>query len=186
MSYFLMIGIGSSLAMDAFAVSLGNGMAANRMSWVKVLQISSAFGLMQALMPTIGYFLGKSFSTYLMSIGPFITFALLAGIGIKMIADSYDTYKNNDNPQGNICGKQLLIQSFATSIDALCVGVGFSVLDINITKAVTVIGIVTFVICAVGVIIGKKVGSYLHSKSGFFGGVVLILIGGKILLEHLL
>ena len=189
----LLTGIG--LSMDAFAVSICRGLQMRRRVNVKHLFIIAAFfGGFQALMPAIGYLLGSQFKDYIVAIDHWIAFGLLAFIGGKMIYDVIcDMREEKDGC--DCCGaqveedrldvRQIALMAVATSIDALAVGITFAFLEVNLLLAITVIGVTTFALCALGVVVGHKFGSRFKNKASLAGGIVLILIGTKILLEHL-
>lgn len=182
---FTGIGLGIGLAMDAFAVSMSNGLKENKMKFSKVLLIAFVFGLFQGVMPLIGYLVGNSFVKYIEKFIPFIALALLSFLGIKMIIDFVKERKEN-NEQCNIVEqkltfKVLIVQAIATSIDALSTGLAFS--DYNIYDALIVVGliaIITFVLCIIGVFIGKKFGTLIRCYATLIGGIILILIGLEI------
>ena len=179
--------IGISLSMDAFAVSVTNGIAMRPFKTGYALWHGLYFGTFQFLMPLAGYILGSTVSGYVTAIGPYVSFALLAFIGGKMI---WDAVKELRAPEACPVGrafsyKLMVVQAFATSIDALAVGVSFAALDVNIAAAASFIACVTFVCCLAGHLLGKKFGSWLGGKAEIFGGVILVCIGAKILVEHL-
>ncbi|MBQ7935760.1 MAG: manganese efflux pump [Clostridia bacterium] len=181
----IILGIG--LAMDAFAVSITNGMCVSRLKPRQALADGLTFGLFQAAMPLIGFFLGLSFMKYIEAIDHWIGFILLAGIGINMIRGALKKEEEEcaTNP---FTLKNLLVQGVATSIDALAVGIGFSAQLSGYNEAymtVAIIGICTFAISTAGVYIGKLFGGLLKEKAQIFGGLILIGIGTKILIEHL-
>lgn len=171
------------LSMDAFAVSVCKGLSVKRVSPRHYLLVGLYFGGFQALMPLIGYFLGISFSSIVESIDHWISFSLLAIIGANMIKESFSGEEECCNCSFGI--KAMIPLAVATSIDALAVGVTFAFLRVNIFSSVILIGITTFILSGVGVFLGNKFGSRYNSKAELAGGVVLILIGLKILLEHL-
>lgn len=175
---------GVGLAMDAFAVAVCKGLKMQKLNYKQMGLISLFFGGFQALMPLIGWLLGKSFEVYIKSIDHWVAFGLLLFIGGKMV---YDSFKADDDEcccdEFDI--KELTIMAIATSIDALAVGIAFALKDINIFFAIAIIGIVTFVLSAVGVFIGHKFGAVYKSKAELAGGIILVLIGTKILLEDL-
>lgn len=177
----LLIGVG--LAMDAFAVSICKGLSMKKMDWKKSVIISGYFGLFQAVMPAIGYHLGKNFEMYIISIDHWITFLFLSIIGIGMIRESKKDNSENCNDKIDI--KTMSILALATSLDALAVGITFAFLDISITKIVLIIGSITFAISLFGVKIGNIFGDKYGKNAQIFGGIILIFIGIKILLEHL-
>lgn len=172
--------------MDAFAVSLCKGLRMRRINYGQAVVIAFFFGSFQALMPSLGWVLGIQFERYITSIDHWITFGLLAFIGGKMVWDSLT--EDPSCPVESVTRldlKELTILAIATSIDALAVGITLAFLDTNILLSVCLIGIITFVLCLAGVAIGNRFGNRLQSKAGIVGGLVLIGIGTKILLEHL-
>jgi len=171
------------LAMDAFAVAVCKGLSVQKIKPNHLAITGLYFGGFQALMPLVGYFLGINFRHLIERVDHWIAFALLLIIGANMIKEAFD--KDEECIESDFCFKSMLPLAVATSIDALAVGVTFAFLDVNIWIAIALIGVITFVLSAVGVCIGKAVGIKLKSKAEIFGGVVLILIGLKILLEHL-
>ncbi len=177
--------IAVGLSMDAFAVSVCKGLAARKIS-VKHLLITGAwFGGFQALMPAIGYLLGSTFQNYITSFDHWIAFVLLCLIGGNMI---HESLSNSDevSTDSSFTIKTMFVLAVATSIDALAVGITFALLpDVNIIMAVLFIGIVTFVLSGAGLKIGSIFGLKYKSKAEFAGGLILILIGARILFEHL-
>lgn len=186
MGFFELFLIAVGLSMDAFAVSICKGLKMQRFNVRHAGVIALAFGGFQALMPVIGWFLGKQFESYITGIDHWIAFALLAVIGGKMAVESFkkeEEDSSNENEKLDV--KELLVLAVATSIDALAVGITFAFLQVSIVPAVSLIGVITFVLSAVGVFIGHKFGAKFKSKAELAGGIILILIGLKILLEHL-
>ena len=180
----LLIGIG--LAMDAFAVSICKGLSMQKVKRQQAIIVGIFFGGFQALMPFLGWLVGTQFESYIMSIDHWIVFALLAFIGGKMIAEAFEKEEEvTEQTDSTLKVKELTVLAIATSIDALAVGITFAILDYPILEAVAIIGIVTFFICVAGVYVGNFFGSKYKNKAEFFGGSILILIGLKILLEHL-
>ncbi|MCI8291134.1 MAG: manganese efflux pump [Clostridia bacterium] len=171
------------LAMDAFAVSICKGISIKKMSFKKASIIGLWFGGFQALMPIIGYFLGTTFESFLTSVDHWIAFVLLVFIGGKMIKDAFD--KKTEECSDDISFKIMLVLAIATSIDALAVGITFAFLNVNLIFAITLIGITSFVLSFFGAKIGNRFGSKYEKKAEFIGGFILILLGLKILLEHL-
>lgn len=213
MSIFSILIIAIGLAMDAFAVSICTGIKLKKLTPTKALKVGLYFGGFQAIMPIIGWAISTSFKSYIENIDHWIAFILLSIIGGKMLLDtlkdekeqSYEEttsqeippneshsedccgtckniYADNNNP---IANKTLLVLAVATSIDALVVGISFAVLDVNIIEAVSIIGIVTLIISFIGVMLGKKLGELFKQKAEILGGVILIGMGVKILVEHL-
>lgn len=179
--------IGVGLSMDAFAVALCKGLNMKKVNYVHTVIIALFFGGFQAVMPLLGWFLGKNFESYIKSMDHWIAFALLVYIGGKM---AYEAIKGDDEDETSAKGdkldlKELTIMAIATSIDALAVGITFAFLQVSIVSSVTIIGITTFVLSIIGVMIGNRFGMKFKSKAEIAGGIILILIGLKILLEHL-
>jgi putative Mn2+ efflux pump MntP len=178
--------IAGGLSMDAFAVALCKGLNMRKLNYRNAALIAIFFGGFQAIMPLIGWFLGSQFSSYISSIDHWIAFVLLAFVGGKMF---FEGIQNKDEDD---CGceealdlKELLALSVATSIDALAVGISFAFLEVKIYFACLLIGITTFSLSFAGVAIGNRFGNKFEKKAEIAGGVVLVLIGIKILLEHL-
>lgn len=186
MSFVEILLIGVSLSMDAFAVSICKGLCMRKIDYKYAVTVAGFFGFFQALMPLIGWFLGKQFERYIVSFDHWVAFGLLLIIGGKMILDVFEKEKEDKEPASpKMNYKELLLMSLATSIDALAVGITFAFLGAKIWTSITVIGLVTFAICFAGVVAGNKFGAKFKKKAQFAGGAVLILIGLKILLEHL-
>lgn len=187
MSFFEVLMIGVGLSMDAFAASVCKGLCMRRATLKNVLIIGVFFGGFQALMPLLGYFLGKQFEEYIVSVDHWVAFALLAFIGGKMIVDVIkdDGSESCDAKETNLKLREVLILALATSIDALAVGISFAFLKVDIGSAVLTIGITTLILSSIGVVIGNKFGARYKNKATLAGGIILILIGTKILLEHL-
>lgn len=182
---FALTGVG--LAMDAFAVSICKGLSMKKVNYVHAFIIALFFGGFQAIMPLIGWAVGRSFASYIENFDHWIAFVLLAIIGGKMLIEAI----KDDEPNGEVGEKEfsldmkeLLLLAIATSIDALAVGVSFAFLGVNIWLAIAVIGIVTFVISYAGVVIGNIFGNRYEKRAQIVGGIILILIGVKIILEH--
>ncbi len=176
---FLSIG----LAMDAFAVAICKGLSMSKIKWENACVIGTYFGLFQAIMPLIGYLLGVSFQDKICSVDHWVAFILLSVIGLNMIKEAIS--KENEKQNDSIKFKDMLILAVATSIDALAVGITFAFLKVNIWFAISLIGIITFTISVAGVKIGNIFGDKYEKKAEFTGGLILILLGTKILLEHL-
>ncbi len=179
--------IGIGLSMDAFAVAICKGLAMpNRVDKKGALLIALYFGVFQAVMPTLGWLLGSQFARYVTRLAPWIAFILLAWIGGNMIRESLSKEEREEEETGSVSHKELLVLAVATSIDALAVGVTFSMLElaVSIAVAVILIGCTTFVISLAGVYVGNVFGAKYKSKAEFVGGAILILIGVKILLER--
>ena len=184
MSFFELFLIGIGLSMDAFAVSVCKGLSMQRVDKKYTLYIGLFFGGFQALMPLLGYFLGSRFAGSIEHFDHWIAFLLLAFIGCNMIRESREETEEEKAFTG-VNFKELLLLSVATSIDALVVGVTFAFLQVKIVPAVTIIGCTTFVLSLAGVYVGNVFGTRYKSRAELTGGVILILIGLKILLEHL-
>lgn len=183
MGFLELFFIGVGLSMDAFAVSVCKGLTMGKMRWKQGAVIALFFGGFQALMPTVGWALGRQFERYITSIDHWIAFGLLGWIGGKMIWDAL--HESEDAYKAGFDLKELLVLAVATSIDALAVGITFAFLQVSILPAVTLIGCTTFCISLAGVWIGHRFGGALKDKAALAGGVILCLIGLKILLEHL-
>ena len=179
-----------ALSMDAFAVSLCKGFAAKRLEFRHYLIVGTYFGGFQALMPTLGYLLGVAFAHFVAQIDHYIAFVLLALVGAKMMKESFES-ASCDTINRHFGFKTMLVLAVATSIDALAVGVSFAFVEfssISIWLAVALIGLITFFVCVLGVQIGHKLAhraAFLGKKAEFIGGAVLVLLGVKILAEHL-
>ena len=169
------------LSMDAFAVSVCKGLSLGKIKAKHMCLAGIWFGGFQALMPLVGYFLGSFFADVITKYSHWIAFALLAFLGAKMIKESFESEELDDN----MGWKTMLVLAVATSIDASAVGVTFAFFDVNILFAVIVIGVTTFVFSAAGVKIGSVFGEKYKSKAEIAGGIILILIGLKILLDGL-
>ncbi len=176
----LLIAVG--LAMDAFAVSICKGLKMQKIKLGQAFTVALFFGAAQAIMPAIGWLLGVNFEKYITKIDHWIAFALLGFLGGKMI---YESLKGDDDVCDCFDIKELFMLAIATSIDALAVGITFAFLSVDIVTSVLLIGIVTFVCCLAGVFIGHIFGAAFKSKAELMGGVILVLMGLKILLEHL-
>ena len=186
MTFFELFLIGIGLSMDAFAVSICKGLSMQKIDKKYTLCIGLFFGGFQALMPLTGYLLGNQFSGYIERFAHWIAFVLLALIGFNMIKESREEEEEEEKPYAGVNFKELLILAVATSIDALAVGITFALLpDVNVPLAVCLIGITTFVCSAAGLKVGNLFGLKYKAKAELAGGIILILIGLKILLEHL-
>ena len=175
--------IAVGLSMDAFAVSVCKGLAMPKCTFKKAAIVGLWFGGFQALMPAIGYVLGAQFQEAIASIDHWIAFVLLALIGGNMIHEALDNDEEEADASLNV--KTMFLLAVATSIDALAIGITFAFLKVNIIPAVCFIGIVTFIISFAGVKIGNVFGARYKNKAEIVGGIILILLGLKILLEHL-
>ncbi|MBQ8167268.1 MAG: manganese efflux pump [Lachnospiraceae bacterium] len=175
-----MVAVG--LAMDAFAVSICKGLSLGKIKLRHMAIAGLWFGGFQAIMPAIGYLFGSLFADKIKAIDHWVAFVLLAIIGVSMIKESFE---DDDEMDACMDPKCMFILAVATSIDALAVGVSFAFLRVSIVWSVLFIGVITFVLSAIGVKIGSVFGAKYKSKAEIAGGIVLILIGTKILLEHL-
>ena len=175
--------IAVGLSMDAFAVSVCKGLAMPKCTFKKAAIVGLWFGGFQALMPAIGYILGAQFQAAIASIDHWIAFVLLALIGGNMIHEALDN--DEEEADASLDVKTMFLLAVATSIDALAIGITFAFLKVNIIPAVCFIGIVTFIISFAGVKIGNVFGARYKNKAEIVGGIILILLGLKILLEHL-
>ncbi len=184
MSFITLFLLAFGLSMDAFAVAVCKGLAMGRITAKGAVTVGLYFGLFQAGMPVLGYFLGSFFQSRLMAFDHWISFALLSFIGARMIQESLDR-KEKPPESCSLSPGNMLMLSVATSIDALAVGVTFAFLDVNIPYAVAFIGLTTFLISVVGVKLGNVFGAKYKSRAEMVGGAVLIALGIKILLEHL-
>lgn len=171
-----------ALGMDAFAVAICKGLAMPKMSWRKAGVVGGYFGSFQALMPCIGFYLGISFEDKIKNMDHWIALVLLSFIGIKMIKEAINN--NKEDVDDSINFKNMVVLAIATSIDALAVGVTFAFLQVNILQAMIAIGIITFLLCVWGVKIGNVFGDKYKQKAEITGGIILILMGVKILIEH--
>ncbi len=178
----ILIAVG--LAMDAFAVSIAKGMAISRQRRKFALLLGGFFGGFQMLMPAIGWLVGLSFKDMIMGVDHWIAFGLLAFIGAKMIYDS--TRKDSNKKDESLRLHSILILAIATSIDALMVGLSFAFLNTSILEPILVIGLITFILSVTGFFFGCGLGRVFGNKIKIVGGLILIAIGLKILLEHIL
>lgn len=203
MSFLSIFMTAIGLSMDAFAVALAKGMSLKKNLLKNALKIAVFFGGFQAIMPFIGWFAGRYFRGYIESFDHWIAFILLGAIGGKMIYESFKGEKENCSldeddianevsveeeliEEKGLSNKNLTLLAIATSIDALAVGVSFAFLNVSILPAISIIGITTFVLCMIAVLIGRKLGCILQKYAEVAGGIILILMGLKILIEHML
>lgn len=186
--FFTLLLMGVGLSMDAFAVSICKGLSMRKVNKKQCLVIGLFFGGFQALMPFIGWVLGSQFEQYITSIDHWIAFILLGFIGGKMVMEAIrekDEAVEVGKMDPPLDLKEMFILAIATSIDALAVGITFAFLQVPIVEAISIIGITTFVISVIGVYVGNFFGNRYKKKAELAGGMILILIGLKILLEHL-
>ena len=186
MDIFELFFIAVGLSMDAFAVSVCKGLSTKDLKVKHYLTVGLWFGGFQALMPSIGYFLGSRFENYITNFDHWIAFILLGFIGANMIKEALAKEEEKDEQNDSFAFKTMLVLAVATSIDAMTVGIMFGLLPgVNIVWAVSFIGITTFIFSAAGLKVGNVFGLKYKSKAEFAGGLILILMGIKILLEHL-
>jgi len=181
----LLLAVG--LSMDAFAVSICKGLCMRKADLRAQAICGAWFGGFQALMPLIGFFLGTLFAEAIEAFDHWVAFGLLAFIGINMLKEAFEKKEDScDANEADLSPKTMLVMAVATSIDALAVGISLAMAgDVNIVLAVLLIGVITFILSAVGVKVGNVFGSRYEKKAQFCGGAILILLGLKILLEHL-
>ncbi len=177
--------IAIGLAMDAFAVSIANGVSIKNLRIRHVLVIGSAFGFFQGFMPIVGWLAGMGFRDMIASVDHWVAFGLLLLIGVKMMYEAFKIEEDDKPSDTSLNASRLLLLSIATSIDALAVGLTFSCIGVDIVTPALIIGLVTLVLSVLGVIIGDKIGHLFEGKIEFAGGIILIAIGTKILFEHL-
>lgn len=183
---FILLGV--SLSMDALAVSVSTGICVPDLKKREAVKIALYFGGFQALMPTLGWLLGISVIDYIRAFDHWIAFGLLAFIGIKMVVDAVRGKEEKqacDMRDNMLSHKTLFFMAVATSIDALAVGVSLAIVKANIAAGAAVIGVTTFLISFAGAVAGKRLGSTFEKKAMIVGGLVLVAIGTKILIEHL-
>ena len=183
MDLLTLLALAVGLAMDAFAVSICKGLAMREKVLKKGIIVGLWFGGFQALMPTIGFFLGTQFKDQITSIDHWIAFVLLGVIGINMVKEALSN--EEEQADDSIEVKEMFMLAVATSIDALAVGITFAFLNVHIVSAASIIGVCTFLISFAGVKIGNIFGTKYKSKAELAGGIILILLGFKILFEHL-
>ena len=173
-----------ALAMDCFVMSIASGIILKRVVWHPVLIMAFMFGFFQALNPLIGWFCADNFRSVIENVDHWLAFAVLFFLGVRMV---YESFKPEEERKFNPCSyKVILVLAIATSIDALAVGISLAMAgNVNIVAAVLLIGITTFLLSGVGVKVGNVFGSRFEKKAQLLGGVILILLGTKILLEHL-
>lgn len=183
MSFLTLLLVAVGLSADAFAVALGKGLQMKRLSGHGILALAVTFGLFQGLMPVLGWAVATGFADYVTSVDHWIAFGLLALIGGKMIWEAFGD-DDEDAGDGRVPFGELMLLGVATSIDALAVGISFAFLDVSVAGAAVLIGVTTFGLTAVGVVLGHRAGVRFRGPAEVVGGLVLIGIGLKILLEH--
>ncbi|ROS68733.1 putative Mn2+ efflux pump MntP [Curtobacterium sp. PhB172] len=184
MSFWALFLIALGVSADAFAVALGKGLHMKRFDVRHALVIALTFGAFQALMPLLGWLLGSAFAQYIAAFDHWIAFGLLALIGGKMLWEAFSKHEDNEQDTDRLPIRELLVLAIATSIDALAVGVTLAFLPVSIGGAVLLIGVTTAVLSFAGVVVGRRVGARFGKPAEIAGGVVLILIGVNIVLEH--
>ena len=193
MNFIALIFTAFALSMDAFAVSITKGMTIKNLKKSTALKMALAFGVFQGAMPLLGWALGISFESYIKSIDHWIAFILLGFIGFNMIKGFFDDRKEEKASElefsatpdvDDLSNKEIIMLAVATSIDALAVGISFAFLNVSIIPAASIICIITFLVCVVGVFVGNKVGDIFNGYAELVGGVILILIGFNIFNEH--
>lgn len=197
MNIITIIFTGFALAMDAFAVSVGKGMTLKELSKGLAIKIALFFGVFQAGMPLLGWVLGIGFEKYIKAVDHWIALVLLCILGGKMIYEFVENRREEklgevasevsttiEDSAIELSNKELTTLAIATSIDALAIGVSFAFLNVNIVSSSIIIGIITFIVCYIGVVAGKKMGSVFKKYSELIGGIILILIGINIFIEH--
>lgn len=172
--------IALSLAMDAFAVALCKGLEMKKINYKYSFILAISFGVFQAIMPLLGWGIGRNFAKYITNIGHWVSFILLTFVGGKMIQEAMDEKESDNNFKFNI--KEIFLLAFATSIDALAVGITFAFNNINLVEAISCIGIIAFGLSFIGVIIGNKFGVKHKNKAEMLGGSILIFLGCKFLI----
>lgn len=193
MNFIALIFTAFALSMDAFAVSITKGMTIKNLKKSTALKMALAFGVFQGAMPLLGWALGISFESYIKSIDHWIAFILLGFIGFNMIKGFFDDRKEGRESElefsattdvDDLSNKEIIMLAVATSIDALAVGISFAFLNVSIIPAASIICIITFLVCVVGVFVGNKVGDIFNGYAELVGGIILILIGFNIFNEH--
>lgn len=193
MNFIALIFTAFALSMDAFAVSITKGMTIKNLKKSTALKMALAFGVFQGAMPLLGWALGISFESYIKSIDHWIAFILLGFIGFNMIKGFFDDRKEGRESElefsatadeHDLSNKEIIMLAVATSIDALAVGISFAFLNVSIIPAASIICIITFLVCVVGVFVGNKVGDIFNGYAELVGGIILILIGFNIFNEH--
>lgn len=186
MDFLTLVLLALGLSADAFAVAISNGICSSKVTKKEAFSTALSFGFFQGLMPVLGYVLGKTFSDIICRYQHWVALFLLGAIGINMLVEAIKEWKHPESScNTNIFTvKNLVLQGIATSIDALAAGVSLAVLSINIISSSLLIGLITFILCALGVYIGKKFGSLLGIRARFVGGSILLLIGIRIFIEN--
>jgi manganese efflux pump family protein len=184
MHILMTILLGVSLSIDTFAVSVSCGLIDERIKFFQAVRIAVFFTLFQALMPILGWLIGSSIKSYIIEIDHWVAFSLLSIIGVKMI---YESLKNDSGVKINPHSLKIILSlSLATTIDAFVVGISFAFIHINLVMICIIIGIVTFMASMSGMLFGKKIGRRFGKRIEIVGGIVLILLGLKIVIEHMM
>ena len=186
LDFFELFAIAVGLSMDAFAVSICKGLSAGKAQFKNAMCVGFYFGFFQFLMPVIGYFISSFFSSLLSTIAAYIAFLLLAVIGGNMIREACSAKEDTDEVDNSFSPKSMFPLAIATSIDALATGVAFSAMQVKIFPSCGLIGVTTFVLSAIGLYVGSIFGNKFEKKAQITGGIILILIGLKILIENFL
>lgn len=182
MSVIEIILMAVALAMDALAVAICKGMTIKKLTAEHTLKVGIYFGGFQAVMPIAGYYIGKTFADVIKSFDHWVVFALLAGLGVHMVIGAFKEEKEHND---DFSHKTMIVLAIATSIDALAIGVSLSVMRSNLWINVAIIGAITFIMTSLGVFIGHKFGNKLGIKAELIGGFILIGVGLRVLIEHL-
>ena len=185
MSLWTLLAVALGVSADAFAVALGRGLHIRQLTARDWGSIAVAFGLFQGLMPVVGWLLGSTFRNAITDIDHWVAFGLLVAIGGKMIHEAVTSGEDDAEDEDHIGLHELLVLSVATSVDALAVGIGFAFLDVEIVSAAITIGVITAGVSLVGVFVGHRAGIRFRGPAEILGGVILILIGLRILMDHL-
>jgi len=185
MSFWALFLIALGVSADAFAVALTKGLHMRRFNLRNALVIAVTFGVFQAVMPLLGWLLGSQFAASISGFDHWIAFGLLLLVGGKMLWEAFTSHEDKEKDFDRIDPRELLVLALATSIDALAVGVTLAFVPVSITGSIALIGVTTFVLAFLGVVIGRRVGARFGKPAEIVGGIVLILIGTNILIEHL-
>lgn len=185
MTFWALFLIALGVSADAFAVALTKGVHMRKFNLRHALIIALTFGAFQALMPVIGWLVGTQFARYITEFDHWIAFGLLVIVGGKMLWEAFSAHEDTERDTDSLDVRQLLLLAVATSIDALAVGITFALVPVSIVSAATLIGVTTAVFAFLGVIIGRRAGARFGKPAEIVGGLVLILIGTRILLDHL-
>ena len=179
MSFLAILALAFAMAADAFAVSVSHGSRLKRMDWSEALRIAFVFAALQGLMPLIGWFVGRAATDFVSTYGKWIAFALLVGVALKMLWEVFGPSDDEDEDKlagsdGIVSNWEILVVGIATSIDALAAGIGLAFVDLSIGQAATVIALCTFVLCLLGVWLGRQLGALIGRRAEILGAVILI------------